>query len=84
MHPVSVWSVYMHVGVCCRGVYNDSEMCTVVIMQFRIHIWDFRCFSAVTDVSVDYLTSFYNKFHKSLSNIHLVFVVMSRSESVCH
>ena len=63
MRPISVWVVYMHVGVCHQGVYNDSEMCTVMIMQFHIHIWDFQCFSAVTDVLVDYLTSFYNTYH---------------------
>ena len=55
-----VWVVYIHIGVCCRGVYNGSEMCTVMIMWFRVHIWDFQSFSAITDVSVDYLTSFYN------------------------
>ena len=63
MHPFSVWAVYMHVGVCCQGVYSGFEMCTAVIMRFHTHIWDFWCFSAVTDVSVDYLTGFYNKRH---------------------
>ena len=51
----------MHVGVCRRGVYSGSVMCTVVIMRIRVRIWVFRCFSAATDVSVDYLTSFYNR-----------------------
>ena len=32
----------------------------MVTMQFCAHIWDFWCFSAVTDVSVDYLINFYN------------------------
>ena len=58
MHPVLAWAVYMHVGVCRQGVYNDSEMCTVVIMQFRVCIWDFKCFSAITDLLADYLTCF--------------------------
>ena len=61
MHPFSVWVVYMHVGVYCWGVYSGSEMCTVMIMWFCIRIWDFQCFSAITDVSVDYLTGFYNR-----------------------
>ena len=60
MHPFSTWVVYMCVGVCRRGVYSGSVMCTAVIMRFRVHIWEFWCFSAATDVSVDYLTGFYN------------------------
>ena len=60
MCPFSTWAVYMHVGVCHRGVYSGSVMCTAVIMWFHVCIWDFQCFSAITDVSVDYLTGFYN------------------------
>ena len=54
----SVWAVYMRVGVCRRGVYSGSDMCTAVIMWFHVRIWDFQCLSAVTDVSVDYSTGF--------------------------
>ena len=32
-----------------------------VYWQFHVCIWDVRCFSAITDVPVDYLTNFYNK-----------------------
>ena len=39
-------------------------MCTVVITWVHICIWVSWCFSAVTDVSVDYLTSFYNKIEE--------------------
>ena len=75
MHPFLVWVVYMCVGVCCRGVYSVSVMCTAVIMWFCVHIWDFQCFSAITDVLVDYLTSFYNSveaggWRKFLDEIH--------------
>ena len=64
----SVWAVYMCVGVCRRGVYSGSEMCTAVIMRLHIHIWDFQCFSAVTDVLVDYFTVFYNNLITWLLN----------------
>ena len=60
MCPVLVCLVYMRVGMCCWDVYSDSAVCTVVVMWFHVLIWDFWCFSAVTDVLVDYLTNFYN------------------------
>ena len=36
-------------------------ICIVVIVQVRVCIWVFWCFSAATDASVDYLTGFYNR-----------------------
>ena len=36
MRPVLVCSVYMRVGVCCRGVYSGFVMCTAVITRFCV------------------------------------------------
>ena len=52
-------SVYVF-KMCCWGVYDSSVICTVVTILVHARIWVFWCFSAITDVSVDYLTSFYN------------------------
>ena len=58
MHLFLTWVVYVHARVCRQGVYSGSVMCTVVTMWFHVCIWVFRCFSAATDVLVDYLADF--------------------------
>ena len=71
MHLLLTWVEYMHIGMCRRGVYGGSMMCTVVIMWVRVHIWVFWCFSATTDASIDYSTSFHNTtcdFHSNPQN----------------
>ena len=55
-----VLGLYMCFRMCCRTVYDHSVICIVSLMPFHAHIYVSGCFSAVTDVSVDYLTSFYN------------------------
>ena len=60
-------------------------------MWFCALIWDFWCFSAVTDVSVDYLTNFYNmswvhkwsckSFHKC---VHLSSANAALAQSLSH
>ena len=71
----------MHVGVCCRDVYSGSVMCTAVIMRFCVCIWYFWCFSAVTDVSVDYLTSFYNRSDQLFVHVATLRISEQRSSS---
>ena len=51
-----LFSMYAHLYVllgCIHGFWS-------VYWRFYVCIWDVRCFSAVTDVSVDYLIDFYN------------------------
>ena len=46
--------LYVSLG-CIHGFLS-------VYWRFRACIWNARCSSAVTDVAVDYLTDFYNKY----------------------
>ena len=60
MHPLLVLGLYMHLGMCCRTVYNYSVICIVVLMPLHARICISGWFSAVIDVLADYLTSFHN------------------------
>ena len=48
----------------CRGVLSRciQWFCDVYCCDYTVlcSVWNFQCFSAVTDVLVDYLTDFYN------------------------
>ena len=47
-----------------------------VYSWFCIRIWDIWCFSTITDVSVDYLTDFYNKSCQVVSSAGILPVVL--------
>ena len=50
MCPLLVLSLYMHFGVCSKGVYSHSVVCMIILMSLHAHICISGWFSTITDV----------------------------------